>query len=63
MLDNFDLWERYDAEQERKLDKLPRCIECDEPLQDEHCYYINDEYICEDCMNSNHRIWVEDIID
>lgn len=42
--------ERYYSGQERQLDKLPRCSECDEPIQDEYCYCINDEYICEECM-------------
>lgn len=48
--DNYDRWEQHNREQEAKLDKLPRCSECDEPIQDEYCYYINGEYICEECM-------------
>lgn len=43
--------DRYFAEQERELQKLPRCSECDEPIQDEFCYEINGELICERCMN------------
>lgn len=60
--DNYDLWEKHDAEQQAQLDKLPRCSECDEPIQDTQCYEINGEYICDDCMGRNHRKWVEDIV-
>lgn len=44
-------YERYSADQERELDRLPRCSECGEPIQDEYCYLINDEAICESCMD------------
>lgn len=56
-------FERFDAEQERLLEKLPRCSECYEPIQDEYCYEINGEHICEECMKDNHRILVENICD
>lgn len=51
----------YDADQQAKLDKLPKCCHCDEPIQDEFAYYINDEWICEGCLNDNFRKAVEDI--
>lgn len=43
-------FERHDREQTRQLNRLPRCSECDHPIQDEFAYYINDEWICDDCM-------------
>ena len=43
-------FERYDAEQQKEIEKLPRCSECDEPIQDDEAYYINDEWICDECM-------------
>lgn len=42
--------ERYIAEQDAELDKLPRCCDCDEPIQQEYAVYINDEYICDECL-------------
>lgn len=51
---------RYDAEQQKMLDKLPRCSECDHPIQDEYCYEINGELICDECMFQNHRKAVDD---
>ena len=59
-LNDFANW---DAEQQRRLDKLPKCSECGEPIQTEECYEINDELICPDCMETNHRKWVEDYVE
>lgn len=61
--DNYDILEAHEAKQQKTLDRLPRCSECDEPIQSETCYEINDELICEDCLKNNHKKWVEDFID
>lgn len=55
-------FERYDAAQAEQLKKLPRCADCDEPIQDDHYYLINDECICPDCIDSNYKKWVEDYV-
>lgn len=55
-------YERYSADQERELDRLPRCSECGEAIQTEHCYEVNDELICPGCMIKNHRKAVDDIV-
>lgn len=44
-------FERHSAEQERRLDKLPVCDYCEEPIQDDFYYYINGESICETCLD------------
>lgn len=54
---------RWDAEQERKLARRPVCADCDEPIQDEYCYEINGEYICERCLCDLHRKAVEDCVE
>lgn len=59
-LKDFD---RYEAEQQRYLDSLPKCAECGEPIQSEKCYEIDGELICQDCLENNHMHWVEDYID
>lgn len=51
---------RHDAECDREMDRLPRCSYCNEPIQEDFCYEINDELICEDCLVSNHRRTVDD---
>lgn len=54
-------FERWDAEQQEQLEKLPTCCECDAPIQDEYCYEFNGDYMCEECLIRYHRKEVEDI--
>ena len=49
-MDNYERWERYNDEQERKLEKLPKCDLCEEPIQEQFAYRINDELICQECI-------------
>lgn len=53
--DNLDLYEAHERRQAAELAKLPKCECCGEPIQDEYCYFINADVICEDCMNENFR--------
>ena len=61
--DNTDLFNRYEAERQRELDKLPECSYCDEPIQSEECYEINDELVCPDCLDDNHKKRTEDYVE
>ena len=54
---------QYDAQQQAELDKLPVCSECDHPIQSETCYEFDGGLICEDCLENNHKKWVEDFIE
>ena len=40
---------RWDAEQERLLNALPKCYACGEPIQDLYLYRLDGEDYCEDC--------------
>ena len=62
MMDNYDLWYAHDSQLESQLRVLPECCECGEKIQDEYLFEVNDEYICERCMESNHRKYVDDLI-
>lgn len=55
-------FEYYDAKREKSLDDLPECCECGESIQDDCCYEFDDGYICEECLNENHRRWTENCI-
>lgn len=59
--DNYDLWEQHDREQQEALELLPLCSICDEHIQDEHCYQINGELICEACMD-DYRVYTMDVM-
>lgn len=41
----------YDHEQEEKLDSLPRCSRCGEPIQDEYAFEYEGGLYCEDCYD------------
>lgn len=62
-MDNYDLWKAHDAEQEEKLEKLPVCSSCGEPIQDEYCYQVDSEILCEECMNYAYRVPVENLME
>ena len=53
----------YDAEQERLMDRLPKCDYCGEPITDDHLFDINGDVICESCLNENFRKRVEDYVE
>ena len=52
--------ERYAADQDRELDRLPTCTDRGYPIQSEHLFLINDELICPKCMADNYRKNTED---
>lgn len=49
--DYYDLHDRYEAEREKELEKLPECCYCGEHIQQDYAYCINDEWICDDCID------------
>lgn len=53
--DNYDRWKQHEEEKESMLNRLPVCCECGNHIQDDSAYYINDEWICENCMDSYKR--------
>lgn len=53
---------RYSAEQERALEKLPKCTHCYEPIQDDYLYDVGFGILCEDCMKDLCRKSTDDFI-
>jgi late competence protein required for DNA uptake (superfamily II DNA/RNA helicase) len=41
---------RYDREQSRRLEKLPVCYRCDNPIQQERAVCIEGLWYCDDCI-------------
>ena len=48
--DNYDMWEAHETQREMEISRRAVCSDCGEPIMSDLCYYINDEYICETCM-------------
>ena len=55
MPDNYELFKQYEDNQQSKLDRLPTCTNCGEYIQDDYYYEIDNECICEECLNDNFR--------
>lgn len=58
--DAYDAWESHEREQQQWLEKRPVCVKCKEHIQDERAYYINDDWICAECISSYEREVTED---
>lgn len=58
-------FERFDAEQEFKLQRLPKCCLCGEHIQQEDAFHfksaIGNRWICDECIESN-REEIEDAV-
>ena len=48
-------FDRYDAEQEKRLAELPECDYCGEKITDDYYYNINGDVICEECLKKHFR--------
>ena len=60
--DYNDLYAQHEAEQERKLAKLPKCAFCDEPITDDQFYNIDGTYICKECLKNEYLVNTDDYI-
>lgn len=52
-------FERYDRDQERLLERRPKCRNCNEHIQNEHYFYIDGRIWCHECMVEEFRRNVE----
>ena len=54
-MDNYDLFVRHDAEQEKSLCRCPVCSDCGEYIQDDYLFEVGLDTLCEDCMIERYR--------
>nr|DAP70632.1 MAG TPA: hypothetical protein [Bacteriophage sp.] len=52
-------YDRYCAELEQARFLLPECSECGKKIEDEFCYQVNDEIICEACMEKFRKYTID----
>lgn len=57
--DPLDDFNRLDLAQSRWLARRPMCSVCGERIQDEQAIYIEEHWICEQCIK-DHREWIDD---
>lgn len=54
MMDVYDLWQAREFEQDRWLERLPKCFHCGEPVQQEMAVNLRDYgWLCEECIKNN----------
>lgn len=56
-------YDRYCAAQARYERTLPVCGQCGHPIQDDKLYYINDVFICLECMETDFKKDTEDYME
>ena len=59
--DNYDYFKKYQSELDDKLDRLPLCDYCEEPIQSDRCYLINNEVLCPECLEEHYGVYVDDM--
>ncbi len=57
--DNYDLFERHDAEHEEWLESRPKCSNCGEPITSEKAFCKDGEWICNDCVKNEFTRWID----
>lgn len=53
-------WDAYCREQDRQMEQMPVCDECGERIDTDFLYEFDGYYICEECLDKNHRKWTVD---
>lgn len=61
--DNYDAFDAWDAEQSKRAAMYPVCEYCSRAIQDDYFFVINDESICEECLNQHFRRNTDDYIE
>ena len=61
--DYTDLHAEFEAEQEERLDRYPKCDYCGEPILDEYFYDIDGTYFHESCLKEEFRKNTEDYME
>lgn len=61
-MDNYDMWAQQERRTQRRLAERPVCSYCEEHVQHDHFFLINDEIVCPDCLDSFFRKDVDDFV-
>lgn len=58
-MDAYDMWERRERSQQKKLEALPVCDRCGEPIQEDYLWKIDGLLLCEECAAQMYRFGAE----
>lgn len=51
--DNYDLFKKHDEGAEEWLKARPKCCVCEEYIQDDELWELDDEIYCKECAKEN----------
>lgn len=54
---------RYDAMQQRELERCPKCDYCDEHITADNYYDLDGDIVCEDCLDRYFKRFTDDYIE
>lgn len=60
--DAYDMWLAHDARQQKELEQLPECCHCCYPIQQEEAVCIDDQWYCNDCLETYYTKSLDDFI-
>ena len=60
--DPYRDFERYDRESTAWLGNRPVCYRCNQHIQEDRLWVINDEFYHEECAEDEFKKWTEDYI-
>lgn len=55
-------YDAYSRELDAARELLPECCECGQRIEDDFCYEINDEIICETCMEQYKKFTMDLVV-
>lgn len=53
--DYNDLYRAYEREQEKALERLPKCAYCKQPIQDDYLFDVDGVLYHEECANDLYK--------
>lgn len=56
-------FDRHDREQERRLNRYPKCKYCDQRITGDFVFVFDGDCMCEECLNEEHRQYVDDYME
>lgn len=59
LIDVNDLYNAHERKQEEWLKSRPVCCKCGDPIQDEFGYFVDNDWICQECMKDFIK-WIEE---
>lgn len=55
MIDNYDIWQTHQDRIDSELSLRPVCSCCENHIQEDHYYEVEDKVICPDCLETHFR--------